>query len=288
MKLMLETITTFKLDPPPPSRKKNVITAEVHRSSDENENLSSYFTSDKEGDYTKIASDAPGASSSGGSKQIVLMDNFTDAPKASSNIDEMTAFISASSKPFAPNKLQNDSSTHSSETGPYLDHLYVDNEDEAEQLLAVINGTREPSYNCIAAGDHVSAPSSLLSSDTSESSSVNCQGEGYVSEQNAVLLVAGNTTSANQSACSQLNSNYQATQNTTTTVIATSFDENVSTSKDGEYISASAFENMILTEKEQSTKSFASHKITKKTHEGSSSVDSDCIGDYYDNSPIDV
>ena len=284
MKVMLETITTskpdptFKLDPPPPSKKKHAITAEVHRSLDKNElniDLSSHFTSDKEGDYTKIASDAPGASTSGGSKHTVLMDMFTEAPQPSSNVNKMTEFNSASPKHILLNEPQQDSSTHSSGTEPYLERPYLYNENE--QLLAAISGTRESSYNCIVADNHVSAPSSLLSSDTSESSSANCQGEGYVSEENAALLAADNMTSSNQSAYPQLKSSYQANQNTTTRLIATSFDENVSTSKDGEYISPLAFENF---EKQQNTK--------KKTHEGSSSVDSDCIGDCYDNSPVDV
>ena len=303
MNYMLNTISkttkpTFILEPPPSSRKRNIITAEVHRSSDENEldiNSSLYFTSDKEGgDYTKIASNASGVSTSGGSKQVLLMGSFTDTPKASVNFDEMTAFISTSPKPFLLSSdcgelvsmQQKDSSSGS---GPYLEGPYLENENE--QLLAAINGTRKP---CIVKGyidstAHASPPSSLLSSHTSEISSANCQGEGYVSEENALLLVASNVTAANQSSTgSQLKKgNYQANQNTTTSGIATSFDENISTSKDGEYISPTAFENIVLTEKQQNIKPDASHKSCKKSPEGSSSVDSDCI-DCYDNSPVDV
>ena len=285
---MLNTISKTKnpifiLEPPPPSRKKNVITAEVHRSSEENEFNSSLF-SDKEGDYTKIASNATGASTS---KQFVPMENFTSALKASSNFEKTAEFCSTSPKPFLlgldcgePLSMQQqDSSAPSSGTAPYLENnegMYLENEDTEHSCNGTVKG-----YMGNTA--HVSPPPSvLLSSHTSERSSSNYQGEGYVGIEHAILLDAGNMIAPNQS--STHSQNYQTNENATTSGVATSFGEYISTSMDGQYISQTALDS-ILTETQQNTKPDVSHKIIKKSPEGS--VDSDCIG-YYDNSPIDV
>ena len=289
MDYMLSTINKnpFKLDLPPAKRNKNIarITAEVHRPSDENKvdtGHSSVPFSDKEGDYTKIASDAPGASTSGGSKHCLQMDNFNDNPKPELHFS-ITQFCSTSPKPFQDcSELvpmqQKDSSVQSSGSEPYVENNedvpsndsppYFENENV--QLLAE---KREPTYDCIVQTgniDHVSPPSILLSSHNSESSSVNFQGEGYVGVENAILHSNSSMTN-NQSAYSQVNNANAACG------FAMSFDDNISTSKEGQYISQAVMHS-ILTKNvspQQTIKQDASIIVVKQTSEDNSSANTD-------------
>ena len=281
----------FVLEPPPTRKSKNIITikAEVHRSLDENKvemNSSTYF-SDKEGDYAKIASDAPGASTSGGGKQFVQMDNFDD-PTALPPFDKMTPFCSASPKSVptvygegVPVQWK-DSTDHSSDTIPYLEEAssndsqpYLENED-----VELLPENREYKYDSIVNTGKkapASLPSILLSSHASESSSVSFQGEGYVAEDDPILLGSGAAT--NGGTFLQPNSNY--TNPNPTNELATSLDESVSTSTDGQYISQAAMEDIIRCESAQP------QQAVKNSSKGTSSVDSDCI-DCRDNPQVDV
>ena len=277
--------TPFVLDPPPTRNIKKsttvITTAEVQRPFDKIEleiNSSAYF-SDKEGDYAKIASDAPGASSSGGSKQFQV-GNFVDDPKASPPFEKITQFCSASPKSLPIAQYygegvpvqRKDSIDHSSDTTAYSEEPssndsppYLENEDV--ELLAE---SREPKYDSIINTGrkvHTSPPSVLLSSRASEGSSVSFQGEGYVSEENAILL--GSAATANGSTYSEFKNDY--TDSNTTTGFALSHDESIPTCTDGQYISVAALENIIL------PKNTLPQKNVKKSSEGSSSVDSDCI-----------
>ena len=186
-----------------PKRKK-VTRAEVHRLPVESELESSYFTLDKEGDYAKIA---PGASTSGDSKQCVLMDNFITAPDLSSNRDETTLF-STSPKPSPKRQEYSElvvskhinSMSRSSGSSPYLENNeepsgdsppYLEN--EQEQLLTEINGAKKHSHDPDCVHDYAGninhvTPSILSSSYPSEGSSDSFQGEGYVSEHDMLLL----------------------------------------------------------------------------------------------------
>ena len=254
---------------------KKVTRAEVHRLPVENELESSYFASEKEGDYAKIAYNAPGASTSGDSKQCVLMDNFVKAPELSSNRNETTLFSTASSKPSPKHQeyselvvsKQVNSISHSSGSLPYLENNeessgcsppYLEN--EHEQLLTEINGAKKPSHDCVNngyAGNITHAtPSILSSSHPSEGSSNSFQGEGYVTESDMLLLNG----TFNQN--THLQGNYQRNQNFTNGI---AFNENVLASKYGQYID----NNMNPAD--------APSKANKKSPEGSS-VDSDCIG----------
>ena len=201
---MLNTISktknpTFTLGPPPPSRKKNVITAELHRSSDGSEFVPFYPV--QEGDYTKIAT---GVSTSEG--QFVPMDNFTSASKASSNFEITAEFCSTSPEPFllVPDCDEHVSMQQQDSSAPYFEN----NEEmssvknEHEQLLTVKGYTDN-----IA---HVSPPSLLYSS---ERSSANCQGEDYVGVEHAILPDTGNVTA--ESTDSHLKNDHQTNQNST-------------------------------------------------------------------------
>lgn len=293
----------FELKPPPTKKNKKIIAtteADVHRPSDEEIINSSGLSSDKGGDYAKIASDAPGASTSGDSKQFVPMGSFTIPSKVFPNIDEMTKFCSDSPKPFQEyselmimQRKDSNTNSNSSDTAPYLENHenmpssdsppYLENEND--ELLAASNANKEHSYDCIAKGHTGNfAPSIMLSSQASESSSANFQGEGYVSEENAILLIdnIGCVTGINHS---QLTSNYQANQNSTSGLVTT-FDRN---KKDGQYISQTTLDNILaeIASQQQTTRQDSSHNIVKISAEGSSSVDSDCL-DCHDNSSIDV
>ena len=206
------------------------------------------------------------------------MDNFTAASKASSNVDETTRFCSTSHKVFGiPQdefiaKQRKDSSTHSSETAPYLENNenssssdsppYLENEDV--QLLTGTNMKKDLSLVKGPTGNAtLVSPSSIMSSlHTSESSSF--QGEGYVSEENAIMLAVSATNQSSYNNAHPKNK-YQKNQNATKGFGKSPVDENISTSKNGEYIS----------------------QIALELPEGSSSVDSDCIN-FFDNSPINV
>ena len=280
----------FVLEPPPTRKSKSIktIKAEVHRSLDKTKvemNSSTYF-SDKEGDYAKIASDAPGASTSGGGKQFVQMDNFDD-PKALPPFDKMTPFCSASPKSVPTGYGEGvpvqskDSIDHSSDTMPYLEDAssndsppYLENED-----VELLPENREYKYNSIVNTGKkapTSLPSILLSSHASESSLASFQGEGYVAEDDPVLLGSGAAT--NGGTFLQPNSNY--TNPNAINELATSLDESISTSIDGQYISQAAMEDIIRCESAQP-------QVVKNSSKGTSSVDSDCI-DCRDNPKVDV
>lgn len=270
--MLNKIISPMKLDPPPVKKNKNAVKttiAEVH------ENKPFKDINFYSGDYATIASDAPGASTSGGSKQFVQMDSIHAVPKASPNLDKMTQFCS-SPKTFTTqdneemviSTQQKDSSAQSSETPPYIENNESDSPPylENEQLLTESDVNRHPSTT--GKVPCASTPSVLLSSYASESSSASFQGEGYVSEDKAALLTTGS---------------YQMNHNVTSGFATPFADKEVSTCKDGQYVSQTALDNMISTGNAVLQQD-ASHK---KSPKGSSSVDSYCI-DCYDNSPVDV
>ena len=144
-------------------------------------NSSTYF-SNKEGDYARITSDATSASTSGGGKQFVQMDNFDD-PKALPPFDKITPFCSASPKSLSTAQhfgegvpvQQKDSINYSSDTIPYLEEassndnwLYLENEN-----VELLPENKESTYDGIVnigKKAHTLPPSILLSSHAIESS----------------------------------------------------------------------------------------------------------------------
>ena len=285
----------FVLEPPPTRKSKNIIAittkAEVHRSLDKNKvemNSSTYF-SNKEGDYAKIASDATGASTSGGSKQFVQMDNFDD-PKALPPSDKMTPFCSALPKSLSTVQYfgegvpvqRKDSIDHSSDTTPYLEEASANDsppylENENVELLPENRGSKYDGIVNTGKKAPISPPSILLSSHASESSSASFQGEGYVTEDDPILLGSGAATNGG----TFLQPNSKCTDPNATTRFTTSLDETMSTSTDGQYISLAAMEDIIR------CKSTLPQQAVKISSKGTSSIDSDCI-DCRDNPKVDV
>ena len=276
--------TQFVLDPPSTRKIKKsttiTTTAEVQRPFDKIEseiNSSAYF-SDKERDYAKIASDAPTTSTSGGTKQF-QMGNFVGNPKDSLPFQKIAQFCSITpiSLPIAQYYgegvpvQQKDSIDHSSDTTAYPEEpssndspSYLENEN-----VKFLAESREPKYDSIINTGrkvHTSPPSVLLSSRASEGSSDFFQGEGYVSEENAILL--GIAATANGSTYSEFKNDY--TDSNTTTGFALSH-ESIPTCTDGQYISVATMENINL------PTSTLPQRNVKESSEGSSSVDSDCI-----------